>query len=57
MEFSELHYGSLQTLIPIGTFGEKARKLLGKVGLDDVLEFLTRRPMPGQLSRVREETI
>ena len=39
----------MQTLVPIGTFGEKARKLLGKAGFDDLLEFLARRPKAGRL--------
>jgi hypothetical protein len=34
----------MQTLVPIGTFEEKARKLLGKTGFDHMLEFLARRP-------------
>lgn len=37
----------MQTLVPIGTFEEKARKLLGKVGFDNMLEFLARRPKAG----------
>ena len=39
----------MQTLVPIGTFGEKARKLLGKAGFDDLLEFLARRPKVGRI--------
>lgn len=39
----------MQTLVPIGTFEEKARKLLGKVGFDDLLEFLARRPKIGRI--------
>ncbi len=37
----------MQTLVPIGTFEETARKLLGKAGFDDMLEFLARRPKAG----------
>jgi len=39
----------MQTLVPIGTFEEKARKLLGKAGFDDLLEFLARRPKAGRV--------
>jgi hypothetical protein len=39
----------MQTLVPIGTFEEKARKLLGKTGFDDMLEFLARRPKAGRI--------
>ncbi len=39
----------MQILVPIGTFGEKARKLLGKAGFDDLLEFLARRPKAGRI--------
>ena len=39
----------MQTLVPIGTFEEKAQKLLGKAGFDDMLEFLARRPKAGRL--------
>ncbi len=39
----------MQTLIPIGTFEDKAHKLLGKVGFDDMLEFLARRPKAGRI--------
>lgn len=54
MGFNELQYGSLrhrlmQTLVPIGTFEDKARRLLGKVGFDDMLEFLARRPKAGRI--------
>ena len=41
----------MQTLVPIGTFEEKARKLLGKAGFDDMLEFLARRPKAGTVIR------
>lgn len=39
----------MQTLVPIGTFEDKARRLLGKVGFDDMLEFLARRPKAGRI--------
>lgn len=39
----------MQTLVPIGTFEEKARKLLGRTGFDDLLEFLARRPKAGRM--------
>ena len=39
----------MQTLVPIGKFEDKARRLLGKVGFDDVLEFLARRPKAGRI--------
>ncbi len=39
----------MQTLVPIGTFEEKARKLLGKVDFDAMLEFLARRPKAGRI--------
>ena len=39
----------MQTLVPIGTFEEKAQNLLGKAGFDDLLEFLARRPKAGRL--------
>ena len=39
----------MQTLVPIGTFEDKARKLLGKAGFDDMLEFLARRPKAGRI--------
>jgi hypothetical protein len=38
----------MQTLVPIGTFEGKARKLLGKAGFDDLLEFLARRSKAGR---------
>ena len=40
----------MQTLVPIGTFEEKARKLLGRAGIDDLLEFLARRPKAGRIN-------
>ena len=39
----------MQTLVPIGTFENKARRLLGKIGFDDMLEFLARRPKAGRI--------
>jgi hypothetical protein len=39
----------MQTLVPIGTFEEKAQKLLGRAGFDDMLEFLARRPEAGRI--------
>ncbi len=39
----------MQTLVPIGTFEDNARRLLGKVGFDDMLEFLARRPKAGRI--------
>jgi hypothetical protein len=41
----------MQTLVPIGTFEEKARKLLGKAGFDDLLDFLARRPKAGRIAK------
>ena len=39
----------MQTLVPIGTFEDKARRLLGKAGFDDMLEFLARQPKAGHI--------
>ncbi len=39
----------MQTLVPISTFEDKARRLLGKTGFDDMLEFLARRPKAGRI--------
>ena len=39
----------MQTLVPIGTFEEKAQKLIGKAGFDDMLEFLARCPKAGRI--------
>ena len=39
----------MQTLVPIGTFEGKARRLLGRTGFDDMLEFLARRPKAGKI--------
>ncbi len=39
----------MQTLVPIGTFEDKARRLLGQAGFDSMLEFLARRPKAGRV--------
>ncbi len=39
----------MQALVPISTFEGKARRLLGKAGFDDMLEFLARRPKAGRI--------
>ena len=39
----------MQTLVPIGTFEDKARRLLGKAGFDGMLELLARRPKAGRV--------
>ena len=39
----------MQTLVPIGTFEDKARWLLGKSGFDEMLELLARRPKAGRI--------
>jgi len=39
----------MQTLVPIGTFEDKARGLLGDAGFDDMLEFLAKRPKAGRV--------
>ena len=39
----------MHTLVPIGTFEDKARKLLGRAGFDDMLEFLAKRPKAGRV--------
>jgi hypothetical protein len=39
----------MQTLVPIGTFEDRAHKLLGKAGFNDMLEFLARRPKAGRI--------
>lgn len=41
----------MQTLVPVGTFEAKARKLLGNSGFEDMLEFLARRPKAGRIIR------
>jgi len=39
----------MQTLVPIGSFEDKARRLLGKAGFDAMLEFLAKRPKAGRV--------
>ena len=39
----------MQTLVPIGTFENKARGLLGNEGFEAMLELLSRRPRAGRL--------
>lgn len=39
----------MQTLVPIGTFENKGRRLHGKTGFDHLLEFLARRPRAGKI--------
>ena len=39
----------MQTLVPIGTFENKARGLLGNEGFEAMLELLARRPGAGRL--------
>ena len=39
----------MQTLVPIGTFEDKARGLLGDEGFEAMLELLARRPRAGRL--------
>ena len=39
----------MQTLVPIGTFEDKARGLLGDEGFETMLELLARRPRAGRL--------
>ena len=39
----------MQTLVPIGTFENKARGLLGNDGFEAMLELLARRPRAGRL--------
>ena len=39
----------MQTLVPIGSFEDKARKLLGAIGFDELLELLARRPKAGRI--------
>ncbi len=39
----------MQTLVSIGTFEEKARRLLGADGFDKLLEILARRPRAGKI--------
>ncbi len=37
----------MQTLVPIGRFEERALKLLGKAGFNELLEYLAKRPKAG----------
>ena len=39
----------MHTLVPIGTFERKARRLLGDAGFDELMEFLARRPTAGSV--------
>lgn len=39
----------MQALVPIGTFEERALKLLGEAGLEKLLEFLARWPKAGRV--------
>ena len=39
----------MQTLVPIGTFEAKARKLLGDAGFEDMLEVLAKAPKKGSV--------
>ena len=39
----------MQTLVPIGTFEAKARRLLGKSGFNELLELLAQRPKVGRI--------
>ncbi|MCY4421084.1 MAG: type II toxin-antitoxin system RelE/ParE family toxin [Gammaproteobacteria bacterium] len=39
----------MQTLVPIGTFETKARRLLGNNGFENLLEFLAKRPKSGRI--------
>ncbi len=39
----------MHTLVPIGTFEKKARRLLGEAGFDELMEFLARRPSAGSV--------
>ena len=41
----------MHTLVPIGTFEKKARRLLGAAGFDELIEFLARRPTAGSVIR------
>jgi hypothetical protein len=42
----------MQTLVPVGTFEDKARRLLGNSGFDDMLEFLARRSKAGRVIQI-----
>jgi len=39
----------MQTLVAIGTFEDRAERLLSKAGFDEKLEFLARRPRAGRI--------
>ncbi len=39
----------MQTIVPIGTFETKARRLLGDAGFEGMLGFLAKRPTAGQI--------
>ena len=39
----------MQTLVPVGTFETKARKLLGNNGFENMLESLAKRPKAGRI--------
>jgi len=39
----------MQTLVPIGTFEDRTRALLGDLGFDQMLEFLAERPKVGRI--------
>ena len=39
----------MHTLVPIGTFEKKARRLLGGAGFDELLDFLARQPTAGRV--------
>ena len=39
----------MQTLVPVGTFEAKARRLLGNSGFEDMLGFLAKRPKVGRI--------
>jgi len=39
----------MQTLVPVGTFEHTALRLLGKLGFDEMLKLLARRPKAGRI--------
>ena len=39
----------MHTLVPIGTFEKKARRLLGGAGFNELMEFLARHPTAGSV--------
>ena len=41
----------MQTLVPVGSFEQKARSLLGDTGFDELLESLAKRPEAGPVIR------